>query len=183
MAEVIYISAKELQDLYQKPKLVICDIREADEFAREHIVGAQNTPLSKFDFNTLNSMNDEKIVVFHCQSGNRTKMNESKLKALNCKTVFILKDGLSEWKSQGCAVAINNKAPLPLMRQVQIVAGFLILLGVILSFTLSAYYSLLSGFVGAGLMFAGITGYCGMANLLMLLPYNKANNCNSTCNK
>ena len=183
MAEVIYINAKELQDLYQKPNLVICDIREADEFAREHIVGAQNTPVSKFDFNTLNSLGDDKTLVFNCQSGNRTKMSESKLKELKCERVFVLKNGLAEWKSQGCAVAINNKAPLPLMRQVQIVAGFLILLGVVLAFIVSPYFSLLSGVVGAGLMFAGISGYCGMANLLMLLPYNKTNNCNSTCNQ
>ena len=183
MAEVIYINAQELQELYQKPNLVICDIREADEFAREHIVGAQNTPISKFDCNTLNNLAHEKIVVFNCQSGNRTKMNEGKLKELKCEKVFVLKNGLTEWKNLGCAVAINNKAPLPLMRQVQIVAGFLTLLGVILSFTVSPYFSLLSGFVGAGLMFAGISGYCGMANLLMLLPYNKTNNCNSTCNK
>ena len=183
MAEVIYINAKELQELHQKPNLAIFDIREADEFAREHIVGAQNTPISKFDCSSLNNLSMEKTVVFNCQSGNRTKMNEDKFKTLQCDKVYVLKNGLTEWKNLGCAIAINNKAPLPLMRQVQIVAGFLVLLGLVLSFTVSSYFSLLSGFVGAGLMFAGISGYCGMANLLMLLPYNKSNSCNSTCSE
>ncbi len=180
MTEVVYITAKELQDLYQNPNLVIYDIREADEFAREHIVGAQNTPISKFDVNTFNNL-DKKIVVFHCQSGNRTRMNESKLKELKYEKIFVLKNGLAEWKSLGCAVAINNKAPLPIMRQVQIVAGLLILIGVIAGFVISPAFFLLSGFVGAALIFAGVSGFCGMANLLMLLPYNKSNKCNSSC--
>lgn len=89
MTEVVYITAKELQDLYQNPNLVIYDIREADEFAREHIVGAQNTPISKFDVNTFNNL-DKKIVVFHCQSGNRTRMNESKLKELKYEKILAL---------------------------------------------------------------------------------------------
>lgn len=181
MADVIYISAKELHDLYTDPNLVIYDIREADEFAREHILGAKNIPISKFDSSMLNALNDETIIVFNCQSGNRTKMNESKLKGLKYKEVFVLKNGLLEWKSLGCAMAVNNKAPLPLMRQVQIVAGSLILIGIALSFIISPYFILLSGFVGAGLIFAGVSGFCGMANLLMLLPYNKSNKCNSSC--
>lgn len=183
MAEIKYISANDLQDLYQKPNLVICDIRESDEFAREHIVGAQNVPLSTLNANTFNHLNEKHIIVFTCQSGNRTQMAANKFKELKIKTVFVLKNGLTEWKNIGCAIAKNNKAPLPLMRQVQIIAGFLILLGVILGFVISPYFALLSGFVGAGLLFAGITGYCGMANILMLLPYNKTNNCNIFCNK
>ncbi len=68
------------------------------------------------------------------------------------------------------------------MRQVQIIAGFLIVLGVALSYTVSKDFILLSGFVGLGLLVAGVTGFCGMANLLMLLPYNKNNGCNNSCN-
>ncbi len=183
MAEVKYISAHELIDLYQQPNLVICDIREADEFTREHIIGAQNIPLSILNANTLNHLTENHIIVFTCQSGNRTKMAANKFKELKCKTVFVLKNGLTEWKNIGCVVAKNNKAPLPIMRQVQIVTGFLILLGIVLSFLIAPYFALLSGFIGVGLLFAGITGYCGMANLLMLLPYNKSNNCNTSCNK
>lgn len=183
MAEIKYINSQELQQLYGTPGLIICDIREADEYRREHIIGAKNTPLSNFNSDQISEIDSNSLVVFHCQSGNRTKMNEAKFKNLPCKEVFILKDGISEWKKLGCATAIDNKAPLPIMRQVQIVAGSLVALGVILSFIISPYFALLSGFVGAGLMFAGITGFCGMANLLMLLPYNKSNNCNTTCSK
>jgi rhodanese-related sulfurtransferase len=173
MAEVKYINAKELQAIYKKPDVVIFDIREPDEFAREHIIGAKNAPLSQLDVNQFNTLNDEQVVVFHCQSGNRTRMNENKFKQLKCKTVLVLQNGFAEWKTTGCAITQNAKAPLPIMRQVQMIAGFFVVLGVILGFFISPYFSLFSGFVGLGLMFAGITGYCGMANMLMFLPYNK----------
>ncbi|MCX8514843.1 MAG: rhodanese family protein [Burkholderiales bacterium] len=180
MSEVLYISTQELQDLYQTSNVVIYDIREADEYAREHITGSQNVPISKFDANSFNDLKD-KVVVFHCQSGNRTKMNENKLKQINCEKIYVLKNGLTEWKNQGCAVTINNKAPLPIMRQVQIVSGLLVLVGVIAGFLITPSFFLFSGLIGAGLIFAGVSGYCGMANLLMLLPYNKTNKCNNTC--
>lgn len=173
MAEIKYITAKELENFYNTSNVMIFDIREKGEFAREHIPGAKNTPLSQWNVSEFNMLNDETPVVFHCQSGNRTGLNENKLKALECKTVYVLNEGFSEWKNLGFAINENLKAPLPIMRQVQIIAGSLILIGVILSFFISPYFSLLSGFVGLGLLFAGITGYCGMANLLMHLPYNK----------
>jgi hypothetical protein len=64
-------------------------------------------------------------------------------------------------------------APLPLMRQVQISAGGLVLLGLGLSQAVAPAWILLSWFVGAGLVFAGITGFCGMARLLALMPWNR----------
>lgn len=174
MAKITYISAEELKKLHENNNILICDIRENDEFNREHILGAINTPLSTFDNEQIETMgqNMEKIVI-HCLSGNRTKMNEAKFATINRDEILILDGGINAWKNIGCIVNKNAKAPLPIMRQVQIVAGFLILLGVILGFSVTPLFFLLSGFVGAGLMFAGITGFCGMANLLMLLPYNK----------
>ena len=59
------------------------------------------------------------------------------------------------------------------MRQVQITAGSLVFFGTILSATVSPWFMLLTGFVGAGLMFAGISNTCAMANFLSMLPYNK----------
>lgn len=183
MAIIKYISAEELKKLYGNSDIIICDIREADEFQREHIIDAKNTPLSQFNVEQMNELAKNSTLVFHCQSGTRTRNSEAKFQAINCNEVLVLKDGFSSWKKLGCAVEVNNKAPLPIMRQVQIAAGFLILLGVVLSLLVSPVFILLSGFVGAGLMFAGISGFCGMANLLMLLPYNKNNGCNDSCKR
>lgn len=67
----------------------------------------------------------------------------------------------------------DKSQPLPLMRQVQIAAGALILLGVVLGYAVNSGFFLLSGFVGAGLTFAGLTGFCGMARLLAVMPWNR----------
>ena len=182
MANIKYITAEELKQMYDSNDILICDIRESDEYNREHIVGAKNFPLSNLQVNKLDDIAKSKKLILHCLSGNRTKMNEKVFKSINCDEVMILCDGINAWKKQGCAIAKNHKAPLPLMRQVQIIAGCLILLGSILSYTVSKDFVLLSGFVGIGLLVAGVTGFCGMANILMLLPYNKNNGCNNVCN-
>jgi rhodanese-related sulfurtransferase len=70
---------------------------------------------------------------------------------------------------------VQDKAqPRPLMQQVQIVAGSLVLLGVVLGYLLNPAFFLLSGFVGAGLLFAGLSGWCGMALLLAKMPWNRS---------
>ena len=68
----------------------------------------------------------------------------------------------------------DRKAPLPIMRQVQIAAGSLVLLGIVLAVLVSPWFMALSAFVGAGLIVAGITGFCGMANLLLHMPWNRS---------
>jgi Protein of unknown function (DUF2892) len=68
----------------------------------------------------------------------------------------------------------NRKAPLPIMRQVQIAAGSLVLLGIRLAVLASPWFMALSAFVGAGLIVAGITGVCGMASLLRHMPWNRS---------
>ena len=85
----------------------------------------------------------------------------------------MLDGGLEAWKRAGLPVIEDRSAPLPLMRQVQIVAGSLVLLGVVLGFLLGPAWFGLAGFVGAGLVFAGVTGFCGMARLLARLPWNR----------
>jgi len=62
---------------------------------------------------------------------------------------------------------------LDVMRQVQVTAGSLVLIGVLLGAFLNPWFLILSGFVGSGLMFAGLSGWCGMAKLLGNMPWNK----------
>lgn len=86
---------------------------------------------------------------------------------------FVMQGGLDAWTKAGLPVATNADAPMEIMRQVQIAAGALVLIGVLLGFLVSPAWFGLSGFVGAGLTFAGISGFCGMARLLMLAPWNR----------
>lgn len=152
----------------------LIDIREADEFAREHIAGAELVPLSTLEQGANINAAQGETLIFHCQSGARSSNNVQQLRrAAGAAQVALLDGGIEAWRKAGFATVEDKKQPLPLMRQVQIAAGVLILLGVILGYTLSSGFFLLSGFVGAGLTFAGISGFCGMARLLAVMPWNR----------
>lgn len=166
------IDAVSLKQLLDAGTAILIDIREADEYAREHIVGARLVPMSGFDRHDLDRDHD-KAVVFHCKSGNRTAANASRILAKGFAEAYVLDGGIEGWKAAGLPVHREASAPLELQRQVQLAAGSLVLIGVILGFTAHPWFFAISGFVGAGLMFAGATGTCGMAHLLMAMPWNR----------
>lgn len=152
----------------------LIDIRDADEYAREHIPAAQLYPLASLEQGTTLQTTANDVVIFHCQSGNRTRNNLSRLIADAAPAqVKIVEGGIDAWRQAGLATVEDKSQPLPLMRQVQIAAGVLILLGVVLGYGISSAFFLLSAFVGAGLTFAGVTGFCGMARLLAVMPWNR----------
>lgn len=151
----------------------LIDIREPDEYAREHIVSAQLVSLSALEKGARLQAWSGETVIFYCQSGTRTSANAMRLAATGSPaTVCLLSGGLQAWKQAGLPTEEDVSAPLPLMQQVQIAAGSLVLSGVVLGYTVSSAFYLLSGFVGIGLIFAGITGFCGMARLLQRMPWN-----------
>ena len=81
------------------------------------------------------------------------------------------KSTIERWQKEGLPVC-HEKAPFPLFRQIQIGAGALVLLGILGSYVWHPMFWL-SAFVGAGLVFAGITGFCGLGLLLARMPWNK----------
>lgn len=152
---------------------VLVDIRDADEHAREHIPGAHHVPLTQIEDAGLPSADGERAIIYHCRSGARTAANAETLRAAAQCDAYLVEGGLDAWRQAGLPVHIDRKQPLPLMRQVQIGAGGLVVLGVVLGYAVSPWFFLLAGFVGAGLMQAGMTGWCGMANMLQLMPWNR----------
>lgn len=153
---------------------VIIDIREPSEYAKEHIPGSLNIPsseLGKRDF----TADKDKIAVFHCKLGSRTRSFQATLANTGFKEIYCMEGGIEQWKKCGLPTEIDQNAPIDIMRQVQIIAGGLVLLGVVLAYLISFSFILLSAFVGLGLVAAGITGFCGMAKLLSFLPWNKQN--------
>ncbi|WP_434661962.1 rhodanese family protein [Klebsiella sp. MISC125] len=152
----------------------LVDIRDADEYAREHIPEAELVPLSTLNNGASLHASADETIVFHCQAGSRTQNNAARLaQAAAPAQVKLLAGGIQAWKAAGLPVQEDKSQPLPLMRQVQIAAGVLILLGVALGYSLGSGFFLLSAFVGAGLTFAGVTGFCGMARLLAVMPWNR----------
>ena len=166
------ISPADLKRKLDAGEAVLIDVRETDEHAREHILGARLAPLSAIDAHDFDRDHD-KAAVFHCRSGMRTQANAAKLIARGFKEAYYLEGGIEAWKAAGLPTHANRKAPLEIMRQVQIAAGVLILTGVLLGFFVNPVFYVLSAFVGAGLTFAGVTGWCGMAMLLKTMPWNR----------
>lgn len=165
------VDARTLRSWLDEEKAVLIDIREPDEYVREHIPESRMVPLSAFA--TSDFKHDHaKIGVFHCQSGKRTASAAAQLLASGFQEVYQLDGGLQAWRRAGLPVNENRKMPISIMRQVQISAGFLVLLGIILSVLIDPWFAGLSAFVGAGLMFAGVTGTCAMATLLASMPWN-----------
>ena len=159
-------------ELVRKGRAVIVDVREPDEIARESIPGALAAPLSALETANLAAAAGREVI-FTCRSGARTGAQCERLAARAPGPAHILEGGLMAWKAAGLAIRTDARAPLELMRQVQIAAGGLILLGAALGTFLHPAGWTLSAFVGAGLLTAGVTGFCGMARLLAVLPWNR----------
>lgn len=151
---------------------LLIDIRAADEFARERIAQAKNIPLDTLSRDTVNAGGDC-VVIFHCRSGMRTQANADRLANAVAGDALVLEGGIDGWKNAQLPVVKDASQPLELQRQVQIGAGSLALAGFVMGMTVSPYFHALSGFVGAGLLMAGITGFCGLARVLMQMPWNK----------
>lgn len=148
----------------------LIDIRGADEHARERIPGAINVPLDRIGDLPC----DGYPVIFHCKSGMRTAANAAQLGGVaGGVPAYILEGGIEAWRQVGQPVVADRSQPLEIMRQVQIAAGALVLTGVLLGMFVAPGFFGLSAFMGAGLMFAGVTGWCGMANLLRVMPWNR----------
>jgi rhodanese-related sulfurtransferase len=153
--------------------LLIIDVREPFEYAHERIPHSINVPLNeigKKDFSVFKN----KTVVFHCRSGNRTKLNEQILASTSFKQKYCLDGGLIAWKAAGLPTEKMAVAPIDIMRQVQVIVSTMILSGLGLSHFISPYFLALPLIAGIGLMVAGLTGFCGMAILLSHAPWNKA---------
>lgn len=171
-SEVCRIRPAEAARLLAEGRAILVDVREPDERTRERIPGACPMPLSRLG--TAPAFASEgRLVVLHCRSGSRTAANAARLAAAVKGSSAILDGGLEAWKAAGLPVEVDRRRPIEVMRQVQIAAGSLVLLGVVLGALTSPWFLLLSAFVGGGLVLAGVTGWCGMARLLALAPWNR----------
>lgn len=167
------ITPRGLKQRLDAGEAILIDVRESDEHAREHIIGARLAPLSALDRHDFDR-DRGKAAVFHCKSGARTQANGAALLARGFPQSFFLEGGIEAWKAAGLPVHTNPKAPVEIMRQVLMVAGSIVLTGVLLGALAHPAFLTVSAFMGAGLLFAGATGWCGLAMLLRTMPWNRA---------
>ena len=167
------LSAQDVRTRIASGRTVLVDIREPDEFARSHVAGALSQPLSGWEQSRL-TIDPDADVIFTCRTGMRTAGACDRLAARVTGDAYVLDGGLDAWRAAGLPLEENLAAPMEINRQVQITAGLMILAGVILGFVVAPAWFGLSAFVGVGLTFAGLTGTCATARLLMLAPWNRA---------
>jgi rhodanese-related sulfurtransferase len=157
---------------------VIIDVRERDEYEVEHVENSVNVPLSAFSTvapGVLNQLKDRKIV-FMCRSGVRATQAFEQAKGLgfdDAHTYRVYPGGIMSWMKQGKPVRKADKAPLPLMRQMQIIVGSLLVVFTLMGTFLNPWFSLVAAVMALGLLSAGLTGNCAVAALLSKAPWNK----------
>lgn len=146
------------------PRLI--DVRTPREFESAHIDGSLNLPLDQLS-QGLNNLPTETLILI-CQSGQRAKRASEILSQSGLTNLQVLQGGIENWIAANNPI-IRGRPSLSLERQVRIIAGALAATGGILNIN----FAFLSVIIGLGLVFAGISGFCGMAVVLSKLPYNK----------
>lgn len=150
----------------------LVDVREPVEHAAEHIDGAKLIPLGQIERRMAEIPPDHPVVVM-CHSGKRGSEALRKLQALGFSDARNLDGGIVAWKAANFPTTRSAKKIFPLMQQVQLTIGIGVLTGVILSQTVDPRWAYMSGFFGAGLIFAGSTGWCGLAIVMSKMPWNR----------
>jgi rhodanese-related sulfurtransferase len=180
--KIVDVEPALLETWLARGDTLLVDVREDFEHAEERIPGARPAPLSRLDPAALRASCNGSTIVFHCRSGKRSTEAATRFAGPG-ETVFQLAGGIEAWKASGREVLRPAKAGLPIMRQVQIAAGSMVVLGVGLGVAVSPWFLALAAFVGCGLMFAGVSGWCGLAMLLGRMPWNKraGASCAPTC--
>jgi len=168
------ISPKEFVELKRSGKTPdLIDVRTPVEYRSIHAEGARNIPLDRLDAASISQeKQDDGPIYVICHTGSRASKACEMFKAAGNANVVSVEGGTKAWEEAGLPVVRGKKA-MSLERQVRIAAGSIVLLGIGLGFLVDEYLFGLSGFVGAGLVFAGITDTCGMGMLLARMPWNQ----------
>ena len=170
------ISATEFRSLVSSGKRIeLIDVRTPVEYREIHVEIARNEPLDRIDPKAIQAARSgsasEPLYVI-CRSGARGKQACEKLIAAGATNVINIEGGTTACVEAGVPVVRGKKA-ISLERQVRIAAGSMVFVGAVLGFFVHPYWVGLSAFVGAGLVFAGITDTCGMGMVLAKLPWNQ----------
>jgi rhodanese-related sulfurtransferase len=175
------ISPRRLAELHASGTIDLLDVRTPAEFRELHAAGARNVPLDRLDPAAVMRAREggEPLYVI-CRSGSRGRQACAKFLAAGFPNVVNVEGGTLAWAECGLPVVRGRKA-ISLERQVRITAGLLVLLGALLGWLVHPALAALSAFVGAGLVFAGVTDTCGMGLLLARMPWNRVKDTAGPC--
>lgn len=173
MKQVTVTTFKEVLSAEQNnPTVDFINVCTPAEYKEKHIRGVRSVPLDEIERRVAEFAN-KKTVYVHCRSGRRGAQAIEKLRALGVTAELVnVEGGLLAWDEAGFETG-SHTTRIPIIRQVMIAAGLLVLIGVFLSLAYHPAWVYLSGAVGAGLLFSGLTGWCGMALILARMPWNR----------
>ncbi len=155
------------------PTVDFINVCSPAEYREKHITGVRNVPLDELTEHA-GEFQDKKTIYVHCRSGRRSQMAVEKLQALNLNAELVnVEGGLIAWEEAQFVTGKLSNARIPIMQQVLLIAGLLVLLGTLGAIFAHPRFIYLALLVGVGLTFAGTTGWCGMATLLSKMPWNK----------
>ena len=164
------ISAVDAAEKIREGALPV-DIRSRAEYRSGHIGGALSLPPEQYQGKLPN--NAAPCLIFYCLGGKRTTQAEAVLAKLGRdRECYILDGGVQAWKAANLPISTDGSTSDCLMRQVQAIAGTLILSGTLAGWLVSPWFYLVDAVIGLGLLTAGLTGFCGMAHLLSRMPWN-----------
>jgi rhodanese-related sulfurtransferase len=162
----------------------LLDVRTSPEYASAHVPGTKSIPLDELNTETFLAQHKPGTPIYVlCQAGQRAAKAIEQLERAGCDDCVLVEGGTQAWIDAGLSVHRGASKVLPLMRQVQIVVGSLSAAGAILALVVNSWFAVVPLLLGCGLLFAGITGTCGMALILAWMPWNRGqNSCSHCCN-
>ena len=162
--------------------VALLDVRSPAEYRAGHIPGARLAPLDELEDKQLADLTDsagldpDAPLYLTCHAGDRAERAAGVLREAGLSHLVLVEGGTQAWQSAGLPVNRCGKA-LPLERQVQIAVGSLLILKVFFGFTVHELFFIAGAVIGAGLLTAGLTRWCGMARLLARMPWNQRRDC------
>jgi rhodanese-related sulfurtransferase len=170
------ITPRELEDLRRRGRAVeLIDVRTPVEYREVHAEAARSIPLDRLDpravIEARNGTTEEPLYTI-CRTGSRGRQACEAFHAAGFSNVVNVEGGTMAWEKAGLPVVRGKKA-MSLERQVRIAAGSLVVIGTTLGAFVHPAFLGLSAFVGAGLVFAGVTDTCGMGMILARMPWNR----------
>jgi rhodanese-related sulfurtransferase len=173
---VATITPGDLAGLQREDRSVdLVDVRTPAEFREIHAEIARSIPLDVLDprvvMEARNGLAADPLYLI-CRSGSRSRQAAEKFLAAGYANVLSVEGGTEAWERVGLPV-VRGKKTLSLERQVRIAAGTLVFLGTALGSFVHPGFLVLAAFVGAGLVFAGVTDTCGIGMLLARMPWNQ----------
>lgn len=152
----------------------VVDVRTLPEYREVRIASCSlHAPLDELSPDAVRKVagNSGKPIYILCNGGVRAKKAADILRRSGIEQATVVEGGLDACLA--CGADVVRGQVMPLERQVRVAAGVLVLLGVVLGVAVSPAFYALAAFVGCGLVFSGITGWCGMAMLLAKAPWNR----------